>query len=195
MTSVPKPYLAPQEYLAEERKAAYKSEYFRGETFAMSGASREHNLIAGNLNGELRSQLRDRPCEVYQSDMRVKVSPTGLYTYPDVVVVCGGPEFEDAELDTLLNPTVLFEVLSETTESYDRGRKFAHYRTLESLREFVLVAQDRCHVEQFTRQPDGRWLLWETGDLEGVLSLSSIGCGLKLREVYAKVSLGEAPGP
>lgn len=193
MTSVPKRYLTPEEYLAKERKAEYKSEYFKGEIFAMSGASREHNLIAGNLNGEARSQLRDRPCEVYQSDMRVKVSSTGLYTYPDVVIVCGEPRFEDAEVDTLLNPTVLFEVLSETTENYDRGKKFEHYRTLPSLQEYVLVAQDKCHVEQFTRQPDNRWILWETDDLEAVLKLPSIGCDLKLTDVYAKVTLSPTP--
>lgn len=193
MTSVPKPYLTPEEYLARERRAEYKSEYFKGEMFAMGGASREHNLIAGNLNRALGNQLLDRPCEVYQSDMRVKVGPTGLYTYPDVVVVCGQPQFEDAELDTLLNPTVLFEVLSVSTEDYDRGRKSAHYRTVPSLREYVLVAQRTCHVEQLTRQPDGRWLLSETDDLEGVLALPSIGCELKLRDVYAKVTFGQTP--
>lgn len=194
MTSVPKRYLTSEEYLAKERRAEYKSEYFKGEMFAMSGASREHNLIAGNVNAEAHNQLRDRPCEVYQSDMRVKVSRTGLYTYPDVVIVCGQPQFEDAEVDTLLNPTVLFEVLSETTEDYDRGKKFGHYRTLPSLREYVLVSQDKCHVEQFTRQPDNRWILWETDDLEAVLNLSSVGCKLKLNEVYAKVTFGAPSG-
>ncbi len=198
MTSVPKRYLTSEEYLAKERKAEYKSEYFKGEMFAMSGASREHNLIAGNLSRELGNQLLDRPCEVYQSDMRVKVSRTGLYTYPDVVIVCGEPRFEDTDVDTLLNPTVLFEVLSETTENYDRGKKSVYYRTLPSLQEYVLVAQDKCHVEQFTRQPDNRWLLWETDDLEGVLNLPSIGCELKLTDVYAKVTFTSpqsSPGP
>jgi len=198
MTSVPKRYLTPGEYLAKERKADFKSEYFQGEMFAMSGASREHNLIAGNVNRELGNQLRNRPCEVYQSDMRVKVSRTGLYTYPDVVLVCGEPQFEDKNVDTLLNPTVLFEVLSETTEDYDRGKKSRHYRTIPSLQEYILVAQDKCHVEQFTRQPDNRWLLWETDDLESVLSLPSVGCALKLADVYAKVtfpSSQSAPGP
>jgi len=193
MTSVPKRYLTPEEYLAQERRAEYKREYFKGEIFAMAGASREHNLIAGNLSRELGNQLRDRPCEVYQSDMRVKVSSTGLYTYPDVVVVCGEPRFEDAEADTLLNPTVLFEVLSETTENYDRGKKFEHYRALPSLQEYVLVAQEKCHVEQFTRQPGNRWLLWETDDLEGTLNLPSIGCELKLTDVYAKVTYAAPP--
>ena len=122
MSAVPKPFLTPQEYLARERQAETKSEYLRGEVFAMSGASRGHNLIATNVAGELRQRLRERDCEVYQGDMRVKVSPTGLYTYPDVTVVCGEPEFEDADVDTLLNPKVLVEVLSPSTADYDRGR-------------------------------------------------------------------------
>lgn len=192
MTTVPKRYLTPQEYLARERKAEYKSEYYDGEMFAMSGASREHNLIAGNVSGEARNQLRDRPCEVYQSDMRVKVSRTGLYTYPDVVIVCGEPRFEDAAVDTLLNPTVVFEVLSESTEGYDRGKKSEHYRRIASLREYVLVAQNRCHVERFTRQPDDRWVLWESDDPQAVLDLPSVGCELKLSDLYAKVSFEEA---
>ncbi len=187
MTTVPKRLLTPEEYLAKERKAQYKSEYYDGEMFAMLGASREHNLIAGNVNGEARNQLRGRPCEVYQSDMRVKVSRTGLYTYPDVVIVCGEPRFEDAEVDTLLNPTVIFEVLSESTEGYDRGKKSEHYRRISSLREYVLIAQDRCHVERFTRQPDDRWTLWETDDLQAVLELPSVGCELNLTEIYARV--------
>ncbi len=192
MTTVPKQYLTPKEYLARERRAEYKSEYYRGEMSAMSGASREHNLIAGNVSREAGNQLRDRPCEVYQSDMRVKVHPTGLYTYPDVAVVCDEPQFEDAEVDTLLNPTVLFEVLSESTQDYDRGKKFEHYRKLESLREYIVVAQDKFHVEQFTRQPDNRWVLWETEDPEAVVRLPSIGCELALRDIYAKVTLSNA---
>src|SRR5689334_10624198 len=123
----------PQEYLALERGSPLKHEYYNGSIFVMAGASREHNLITLNLGGELRAQLRDRPCETYVSDMRVLVARTGLYTYPDIVIVCGERQFEDAEADTLLNPTVLFEVLSPSTEAYDRGKKSAHYRRLESL--------------------------------------------------------------
>ena len=188
-----KKFVTPEEYLAIERTAQTKSEYFRGEMFAMVGASREHNLIAGNVSRQAGNQLRERPCEVYQSDMRVKITPTGLYAYPDVVIVCGEPNFEDAHVDTLLNPTVLFEVLSESTENYDRGKKFEHYRRLQSLREYVLIAQDTFHVEKFTRQQDGRWMLWETYDSEDSVQLESIGCELPVQEIYAKVNLKQAP--
>ena len=125
----------PEQYLELERKAPYKNEFVNGHIYAMSGASRAHNLITGNTHREVSSQLRGRPCETYVSDMRVKVNTTGLYTYPDVVVVCGEIRFDDAQKDTLLNPTVLIEVLSPSTEAYDRGEKFAHYRRLASLQE------------------------------------------------------------
>ncbi|MFI5460118.1 MAG: Uma2 family endonuclease [Isosphaerales bacterium] len=180
----------PQQYLALERKAEFRSEYCNGFITAMAGASREHNLIALNLGGEIRSQLKNRPCEVYASDMRVLVSPTGLYTYPDVVAVCGKPLFEDDEFDTLLNPTLIVEVLSPSTESYDRGKKFGHYRRLESLREYVMVAQDQVRVERYTRQGE-EWLLTDLNDLDATLRLASIGCEVSLREIYAKV---EFPG-
>ena len=159
MSAVPKPFLTPQEYVARERRAEIKSEYLRGEVFAMSGASRKHNLIAGNVNRVLGEQLRERECEVYPGDMRVKVSPTGLYTYPDVTVACGEPEFEDAEVDTLLNPRVIVEVLSPSTADYDRGRKFTHYRRLPSLREYVLISQECPLVEHYVRQGQDEWLL------------------------------------
>jgi Uma2 family endonuclease len=186
-------HLTPEEYLALERKATTKSEYLNGQTYAMAGASREHNLIAGNVFGELRFQLRERACEAYINDMRVKISPTGLYTYPDVVVVCEEPRFEDSNIDTLLNPNVLVEVLSPSTEAYDRGEKSAHYRQLESLQEYILVAQDRVHIEHYLRQGT-RWLLTEFSDLDDVFHLVSIGCELSLLEIYAKVEFpaGEA---
>jgi len=155
----------------------------------MSGASRRHNLIALHIGAELRAQLKQRPCEVYTSDMRVKISRTGIYTYPAVVVVCEEPVFEDTEVDTLLNPTVLVEVLSKSTEDYDRGGKFEHYRTLASLQEYLLVAQERCHVVHYVRQPDHTWLLAETFDMYCSVHLPSIHCDLMLSEVYAKVRL------
>jgi len=185
-----KPYLSPGEYLAIERAAEERSEYLDGEMVAMTGGSRNHGLIVGNLLRELGSQLRDRPCEVYPTDLRVQVSHTGLYTYPDVVVVCGEPRFEDEQLDTLLNPTVILEVLSPTTESYDRGRKFEHYRTLGSLSEYLLVSQAQPRIERFLRQDDGLWLFGDAAGLESALTMPSIGCELKLAEVYAKVRFG-----
>ena len=185
--------LTPEEYLALERKATTKSEYLDGRMYAMSGASRAHNLITMNISSGLHAQLRERACEVYANDMRVKVSPTGLYTYPDVVVVCDEPRLEDSVSDTLLNPTVLVEVLSPSTEAYDRGEKFAHYRQLDSLQEYILVSQDCVRVEHYLRQGE-QWLLTEFSALDDRLYLASIECELSLREIYAKVtfSLDEA---
>jgi len=189
MSSQTKVYYTPDEYLALERKAEYKSEYFNGEIFAMTGASRRHNLVAANVLAALHLQLRKRPCEIYSSDMRVKVSPTGLYTYPDVVIVCGEPMFDDEQKDTLLNPTVLVEVLSKSTASYDRGEKFEHYRKVKSLAEYLVIAQDKYHVEQYTKQSDDRWLLWETDDPQKTIRLSSIECDLALADIYDKVEV------
>ncbi len=178
----------PQEYLALERKAETRSEYVNGEIYAMAGASREHNLISLNVGSELRAQLRKRPCETYTNDMRVRVKPTGLYTYPDVVVVCGRPRFEDAESDTLINPTVIAEVLSPSTEAYDRGEKFAHYRYVESLQEYITIAQERMQVDHFARMGQ-QWLLTSLNRPDDVLSLPSIECAVPLSEIYARVEL------
>lgn len=191
MASVPKSHLTPAEYLAAERCSPTKSEYLRGEAFAMTGASREHNLIAVAVSSALHQQLLTRPCEVYQGDMRVKVSPTGLYTYPDVVVACENPSFEDDHVDTLLNPTIIVEVLSETTAGYDRGAKFEHYRRIDSLREYVLIAQDKRHVERFTRRPDNTWLLWETNVPQSTVELTSIACELRVSDIYAKITFAD----
>lgn len=169
-----------------ERRAETKSEYLDGEIFARAGASRQHNRLNLNIAFALDSQLRTKGCEVYVSEMRVKVSATGLYTYPDVIAVCGEPRFEDAELDTLLNPTLIIEVLSKSTQDYDRGTKFLHYRALASLREYVLVAQDCIHVEHYLRQNDA-WLLTETDRREDTIELSSVGARLSLAEVYDRV--------
>ena len=139
---------------------------------------------------ELRQRLRGRDCEVYPGDMRVKVSPSGLYTYPDVAVVCGEPQFEDAELDTLLNPKVLIEVLSPSTADYDRGGKFAQYRRLPSLQEYVLISQDRPLVEHYVRQPPNQWMLTENESLQDTVDLPSIDCELPLAEIYFKVRFG-----
>jgi Uma2 family endonuclease len=185
--------VSPAEYLALERQSEEKHEYLGGEIFALSGASVEHNRIVWNIAGALYSQLRGRPCEAFIGDMRIRVAATGLYTYPDVVVVCGEPQLEAAELDTLLNPTLIVEVLSPTTEAYDRGKKFAHYRTIESLAEVVLVSQERIEVERFSRQSAGGWLLFEANRLEDHLSLPAIGCELPLAAVYERVFTAPPP--
>ena len=183
------PYISPEEYLRLERQSEHKSEYVNGEIFAMTGASRKHNLVAGNIFREISQQLKSRQCEAYVGDMRVKVSATGLYTYPDVVVVCGEPKFEDKYFDTLLNPTLLVEVLSPSTERYDRIAKSSYYRTLDSLAEHLLVAQDEVRLEQYVKQPNGQWLLFESSSLDNIVELPSISCSLALRDVYDKVSL------
>jgi Uma2 family endonuclease len=184
----------PQEYLSLERKSLTKHEYHDGEISAMAGTTREHSLIGGNLARAIGNQFEDRPCEVHTSDLRVSVSEPGVYTYPDVVAVCGEPRFLDNELDTLLNPTVIAEVLSESTEAYDRGAKFRNYRRIPSLREYVLVAQDRMSVERYTRQGDD-WIFSELTEPDQALRLESIGCDVPLKAIYSKVQfpLAEAP--
>ena len=184
-------FLTPKEYLSRERKALTKSEYRNGQIHAMPGASHEHNVIMGNTFAELHTQLRERTCIVYPSDMRVKVSSTGRYTYPDVVVVCEEPRFEDSHFDTLLNPTVLIEVLSPSTATYDRGEKFASYQKLDSLCEYVLISQDRVRVEHYLRGEQA-WTLTEFHSLSDVFRLVSIACELSLQAIYAKVQFSGA---
>ena len=184
--AAPKRTWTPAEYLAAERSSPRKHEYFEGETFAMAGASEAHNLIVANVVGELRSALRQSPCKVYPSDMRVKIPATGLYTYPDASVTCHRPAFEDDASDTLLNPQVVFEVLSDSTEDYDRGTKFKSYRSIPSLCDYVLVSQGEILLEHFIRQPDGAWLLREHG-AGGRLELTATGCAVQVDELYLKV--------
>lgn len=178
--------LTPEAYLALERAAETKSEYVDGMLVAMSGAQENHVLITVNIVRELSQQFRGRPCRLYVTDMRVRITEGGMYAYPDVVAVCDAPEFEDGELDVLLNPTLIVEVLSASTEGYDRGLKSARYRRRASLQEYILVAQDRVSVERYTRQGEG-WLLTEATSLDDVIDLPSIGCTLALRDVYDKV--------
>ncbi|MBI5591340.1 MAG: Uma2 family endonuclease [Deltaproteobacteria bacterium] len=189
MTANPDVRYTPEEYLKMERDAACKSEYFNGEIFAMTGASRKHNLIAGSVYSSIYTQLRKRECEAYANDMRVKVPSTGLYTYPDIVVVCSPPLFDDVLSDTLLNPDVIVEVLSQSTEAYDRGDKFQNYRALPSLSEYILVHQDTRHVEHYARQPDSSWRFLEYFKPEDGFQIRSIGCALKLEEIYEKVDM------
>ena len=175
------------EYLARERTAETKSEYYAGELFAMTGASLRHGLVVANLMHVLTTQLRNRDCYVVANDMRVRVPETDSYVYPDVVAICGEPQLEDAELDTLLNPTLVVEVLSPSTADFVRGGKLEHYRTIQSLAEVLILAQDRAHAEHWVRQPEGRWQFKETGMADAVLRLESIGCELKLADVYYRV--------
>lgn len=189
MAAQPKPYISIDEYLAGERVSDTKHEYYAGEVFAFAGGSEQHNLIAGNVYASLHAQLRKRQCTVYPSDMRVKMPRTDLYTYPDVVAVCGTAQFEDTERDTLLNPTVIVEVLSPSTETYDRGRKFQNYRTITTLNEYLLIAQDTYRIEHYVRQPDEQWLLSEATALDDTVTLPSINCILTLADVYEKVQI------
>jgi Uma2 family endonuclease len=181
--------VTPEQYLAMERKAETKSEYWNGEIYAMAGASRSHSVIVANVIISIGSRLRGRPCTVYPSDMRVMVAPTKLYTYPDVSVVCGQSRFEDKREDSLLNPSVIVEVLSPSTEAYDRGEKFANYRAMESLTDYLLIAQDHPAIEHYVRQADDKWLLSTYRGLETVVTIESIGCQLSLADVYDKVDL------
>jgi Uma2 family endonuclease len=186
-------YISPEEYLRMERASQEKHEYFKGEVFAMTGASENHNIVVGSSYSALYMQLRKRPCQIYPSDMRVRIPTTGLYTYPDISVVCGTPEFEDDGLDTLLNPTVIIEVLSPSTEQYDRGKKFQHYRTIVSLQEYILIAQDSIRIEHFARQGE-QWILTDAKMIDSVITLPSIECTLALSDVYEKVNFGDAQG-
>ncbi len=189
MSAHPETFISEDEYLRRELEAEYKSEYFNGEIFAMSGGSEAHALITLNVAAILRAALRGKSCRVYAADLRVRVSPTGLYTYPDVVAVCGERKFYEKQKDTLLNPTVIIEVLSKSTQDYDRGQKFEHYRTLDSLQEYVTIAQDRVHVEHHARQHDNRWLLTEMNAPDAVLHLPSLGCEIALTDVYEDIEL------
>lgn len=191
MASKPIQHFTPEQYLAAERESAYKSEYIDGEIVEMVGASEPHNLIVTNVVAELGVQFRGRQCKVYASDMRVDVRDSGLYAYPDVVALCGEPILTDDEQDNLRNPTVIIEVLSKSTEAYDRGKKFMKYRRIESLMEYVLIAQDRYHVEHYVRQQHGGWLLSESTTLGDEIYLSSIDCHLMLSVIYDKVVINE----
>ena len=187
MSTVTSTYITPEEYLERERKAETKSEYFRGEIFAMAGTSLRHARIVTNFARELSQALRERPCNVYTTEVRLCVSQTGLYTYPDVMVVCGKEVLAASDLDTVTNPTVVIEVLSDSTKNYDRGQKFQSYRALPSLAEYLTVSQNEMHVELWTRQPDQRWILTEYSDPGATIVLPSLGVELPLPDVYEKV--------
>ena len=193
MVAQPHSYIDEATYLAAERASTSRNEYYAGVIYAMAGASEQHNLIASNILASLHTQLRGRAYRIYASDMRLKVLHTGLNTYPDLAIICGPPQFTDpTKRDTLTNPVVLVEILSPSTERYDRGLKFQHYRTIESLQIYVLVAQDRPYVEWYTRQGQ-HWLLNDASGLDATVELLTLAVPLKLHDVYAQVEL--APGP
>jgi len=182
--------MSEQDYLDFERSSPDKHEYADGEIFAMSGGTIEHSSIAANIIIELGNALLGRGCRVLTSDMRIKIPATGRYVYPDGSVVCARPEFTDDKRDTLLNPRLIIEVLSDSTEAYDRGDKFVAYQTVASLNEYVLASQKEARIEVFSRQPDGSWSLRSYGPGDRA-ALSSLGCVLEVDRVYTDVF---APG-
>ena len=179
-------YLTPQEYLAWERKQPFKNEYHNGQIIAMSGAGRSHNRITVDITIQLGNQLMNSGCEVFASEMRVRTSPEVSYFYPDVIVVCGEPRFEDDTFDTLLNPILVVEALSSSTAAFDRGEKFEHYKQLASLQEYILISQDRVRVEHYRREGT-QWTHNRFQHLEDTLSLTSIKCKVPLLAIYRRV--------
>jgi len=188
MAIQPEKKLTSEEYLAIERDADIKSEYFEGEIFAMAGAGRNHNLVEANIMRVLGNQLIESPCNVYPSDMRVKISRIDKYVYPDISVACDDEEFEDDENDTLLNPIVIMEILSKSTEAYDRGKKFEHYQYIDSFSEYFLISPNSYRVEQYVRRNKRIWTYYLFQDEDDVINIKSIGCELFLRDIYKKIS-------
>jgi Uma2 family endonuclease len=192
---VPKPSrrLTEAEYLAIERTAELRSEFFDGAMFAMAGGTPQHSLVATNLAREIGNRLLGGHCVAYNADLRIKVEPTGLCTYPDLSVICGPLEFAEGTDDTVVNPTVLVEVLSDSTEAYDRGKKFEHYRQIVTLQEYLLISQNQLRIEQFIRQPDGNWLLRDAVGREANLELPSLQITLSLAGIFANVTFAPSP--
>jgi len=188
MSSLPDYYLSPEEYLSLERRAEFKSEYVDGVMYAMAGSSVRHNLIAANVIITIGAQLRNRPCRVFPSDLKVRVPNSKRFFYPDVSIVCGEIQFADDERDVVLNPVVIVEVLSDSTAAFDRGKKFQSYQQIESLREYLLVSQDEFVVEHFLRQDDGHWLYTKAAGLDGAIPVPTVECRLALADVYSKVT-------
>lgn len=187
MSTLTVTHVTPEEYLAAERLSETRSEYIDGGVFPMPGGSLNHNLIATNLIVELVAQLRTTPCRVLGMDLKVRMLESRKFFYPDVVVVCDEPRFHDDRKDIVLNPVLVGEVLSKSTEAFDRGAKFEAYQTLETLKEYLLVAQDAPRVEQYVRDEDGSWKYKSASGLESTLTLPSIRCTLNLAAVYDKV--------
>ena len=181
------------EYLAYERDSEAKHELIDGEIFAMTGASESHNLISVNAITAIKIQIKGKPCKLYPSDMRVKIVPWRMYTYPDLSLVCGEPQFADHEFDTLLNPVLLIEVLSPSTERYDRGRKFQAYRSIPSLKEYLLIAQDEPRIERYFRLEDDLWEFTDVQGMDAKIALKSVDAVLKLSDIYEQVTFTDEP--
>lgn len=188
MNAQPYEYVSLQQYFDLEETSDLKHEYYRGAIYAMTGATARHNVIIANIIGLLHSQLRRSARRVFPSDLRLKIEQTGLYTYPDISVICGTIQFDAGRQDAVTNPIVLVEVLSARTENYDRGKKFEHYRTLETLQEYIVVAQDRAHIEQYIRQDEHRWLLVDFFTPDQVVRVDTIKCKLPLADVYEYIT-------
>lgn len=196
MPAAPQTCLSFDDWLAIERSATdQRSEYVAGEVFAMAGGTEEHNLIVANLVRELGNQFKGKPCRVYPSDMKVHIADVDAGTYPDVMVICGERQFHDSRRDVVTNPILIVEVISDSTEAYDRGDKFRHYRSLQSLRAYLLLSQYRMQAELFLRQPDGTWSLSSYQDPSEAIPLRVVEAELLLAEVYDKVELSGAPHP
>ncbi|WP_296806089.1 Uma2 family endonuclease [Thiocapsa sp.] len=190
MSAAPQPRLSFDDWLAIERTATdQRSEYLAGEVFAMAGGTEEHNLIVANMVRELGNQLKNRPCRVYPSDMKVHIAADDVGAYPDVMVICGERRFHDGRRDVVTNPVMIVEVLSDSTEAFDRGDKFRHYRNLQSLQAYLLLSQYRMQAELFLRQPDGTWSLSSYQDPSETIPLRIVEAELSLAEVYDKVEL------
>ncbi len=187
MGAIPSPNLTPEQFLAFERAGKSKNEYQQGVMYAMSGASMRHVRLTRNLLTLLDQALDNHPCEPFGNDLRLWIEKSRVFTYPDILVICGKPATIDHELDTVTNPTLLVEVLSPSTEAYDRGKKFAHYQTILSLKEYVLVSQDEPRIERYLRKSDETWSLAVTSDLGKEVTFQSIGVTLPLAAVYKSV--------
>jgi Uma2 family endonuclease len=189
MSAQPASFVSVDDYLAFERGQPEKHEFFDGEIVQQAGASIAHNLISANIIGSLHQQLRAKPCTILPSDMRIRTPRRRQYMYPDATIICGPPRFDDDHHDTIVNPVVIIEVLSPSTESYDRGRKFQAYRTITTLQEYLLISQTMRRVEHFQRHNDLMWLMREYTDLDQIIELTSVGCRILLPDLYEKVNL------
>jgi Uma2 family endonuclease len=184
-------YITPEEYLAMEEAAAYKSEYYRGEIFAMAGASKNHNRINFDLGTSINLALKGTNCEVFANDMKLWIKAENIFTYPDLMIICGKAEFYEGRDDALLNPVVIFEILSDSTKIHDRVEKFDFYRSIPTFQEYILIDQYRIHVEQMYLETRNKWILSEYNEITDVLKLAKVKVQIPLQEIYRRVEFAE----